>query len=274
MSAITRFLPRRALSRWVGYLVTRSLPQPLNTWVIRAFAKHYRIKLEDAEKPVSEYANLGDFFVRGLKPGLRPLGSTWAVHPSDSVISVAQSITAQLQFVQAKGLDYPISHILPEPEAVKNLIGGFSITYYLCPTDYHRVHSPVTGVIRKVWHLAGDLWPVNSWSLANVRTLFGVNERVVLDIETDRGMVHVVFVGATNVGQISLRCLPSLRTNLSGLETVRRDFSLGTPVQKGEELGCFHMGSTVVVFYPAQAQGPSQISTWLGKQVVVRGDFF
>lgn len=250
MSAITRILPKRRLSRWVGQLVHWQGPRWLVTITIEVFAWWYNIDLNEAEKPVSEYPSLGEFFVRRLKSGIRPIAPTWAVHPADSRITQAYPIDDGT-LIQAKGITYKLSDFTQDPECQKKWAGGFFITYYLCPTDYHRVHSPVDGNVTDVRYMPGQLWPVNEWSTTNVPDLFSVNERMLVEIETDLGPVGVVFVGATNVGHICLSFDESFHGNQKGPHIFRHQkYTPEIPVHKGAELGMFRMGSTVVMLYP------------------------
>lgn len=278
---ILYLLPKNSLSRLVGFLVHLQLPRPLATWSIRTFGNFYKINLSEAEKPPEAYKSIGDFFVRRLKEGLRPLGAGPVVHPADSRISQAAAIT-EGKLVQAKGKMYSLQGLLcadDEAEVLKKYQGGFFATYYLCPTDYHRVHSPVTGAITSVTHVPGALWPVNEWSVGRIEELFCVNERVIIEIQTESGPVTVVMVGATNVGKMSLSFEPQILSNQSHVKSPQRIvYSPQKPVKKGDELGAFHMGSTVVMVYSAgvlAAQGLSvtELSQWHGKAVRVREDF-
>lgn len=250
MSAITKFLPRNHLSYFVGKLVHWRGPRIWADFSIRIFAKIFNIDLNEAEKPVAEYPSIGEFFVRKLKPGLRPIAHTAAVHPTDSQISQYGRIHNG-QMIQAKGREYYVQDLLANPEAAKTYNNGYFITYYLCPTDYHRVHSPVSGLITKVTHVPGELWPVNKWSVENVHDLFSVNERIIVEIASDYGPVAVVFVGATNVGQIVLSFDESFRGNQLTLSKTRVvEYKTPIPVERGDELGMFRMGSTIVMVYP------------------------
>ncbi|MBC7371768.1 MAG: phosphatidylserine decarboxylase [Bdellovibrionaceae bacterium] len=250
MSAITKFLPRNHLSYFVGKLVQWRGPAIWAQITIQWFAKMYNINLEEAEFPVSGYPSLGDFFVRKLKAGRRPVANATVVHPADSQISQHGEIRDGGFLIQAKGRDYLVRELLANSEAQIKYQGGYFITYYLCPTDYHRVHSPVDGVIQKVTHIPGELWPVNKWSVENIHDLFSVNERIVVEIATEVGPVAVVFVGATNVGKIELSFDPSFVGNQFTLMK-NRIVEYRTPIEikKGEELGMFRMGSTVVMVY-------------------------
>jgi phosphatidylserine decarboxylase len=161
MSSITRFLPKNHLSYIVGQLVHLKLPSFLNQLIIKNFAKAYHINLDEAEFPVEHYPSLGEFFIRRLKAGLRPIGSTWALHPADAVITQAAQIT-QGRLIQAKNKTYSLQSFTKRDDALEVYGDGCFLTYYLCPTDYHRVHAPVSGEIKKVTYIPGALWPVNS----------------------------------------------------------------------------------------------------------------
>lgn len=250
MSAITKFLPRNHLSYLVGKLVHWRGPRIWAEVTIRVFAKIYNINLDEAEKPVSGYPSLGEFFVRKLKAGVRPVAkAAAAVHPADSQISQSGRIHGG-KLVQAKGKDYSVQDLLANSEAMKTYQNGFFITYYLCPTDYHRVHSPVSGLITKVTHIPGELWPVNKWSVENIHDLMSVNERIVVEIASDYGPASVVFVGATNVGQIELSFDPSFRGNQLNMSKNRVvEYKTPIAIEKGEELGMFRMGSTIIMVY-------------------------
>jgi phosphatidylserine decarboxylase len=251
MSAITKFLPRNHLSYIVGKLVHWRGPQVWAELSIRLFAKIYSINLKEAEKPVSEYPSLGEFFVRRLRPGLRPLAVTAAaVHPADSQISQSGRIHSG-RLIQAKGKEYFVQDLLANSEATKTYQNGFFITYYLCPTDYHRVHAPVSGLVTKVTHIPGELWPVNKWSVENIHDLMSVNERIIVEMASDFGPVSVVFVGATNVGQIELSFDNSFHGNQLTLSKTRVvEYKTPIPIEKGQELGMFRMGSTIIMVYP------------------------
>lgn len=249
-------IPKNLLSRCVGWLVHLELPLWVRARVIELFAKKYRINLEEAEHPISSYKSIGDFFTRRLKEGIRPVAPAPYVHPADSLISESAAIE-QGTLIQAKGLTYTADEFLgSKEEASLYQSGGAFITYYLCPTDYHRVHSPVKGHIWRIRHIPGTLWPVNSWSVGRIRNLFSRNERVVVNISTPRGsQMALVMVGATNVGMISMDGVwKGLRTNNPMVSKSReQSFSKPLSVDKGQELGIFHMGSTVIILLSQEA---------------------
>lgn len=295
MAVITRYLPRKILSRWVGFLVHLKLPLIVRWPVMWLFARAYKINLAEAEKPLRDYPSLGEFFVRGLKPHVRPLGDHSLLHCADSVVTQI-GLIHQATAVQAKGKIYSLAQILGESEIrqvrgapsldvmpsqdsslVSKLEGGLFLTYYLCPTDYHRVHAPADGEIVRVKYIPGDLWPVNEWSTHHVSELFCLNERMVIEMKTSQGPLVLVLVGATNVGFIELAFDASLKAN-QGQPARERKYAPTVKVKKGEELGRFRMGSTVVAFLSPEwvAQFPNIVETQsrlLGSPVNVRSNF-
>ncbi len=234
------------------------------------FAKAYNINLQEAEFSIENYQSLGEFFIRKLKPGVRPIGNTWALHPADAVITQAARIQSG-NLIQAKNKTYSVTQFTADESALKKWDNGIFLTYYLCPTDYHRVHSPVSGTIRKVVHIPGALWPVNAWSTENIQELFSINERVFVEIETDRGLVGVMFVAATNVGQIIL----SFDSEIVGNQFVKTKIekAYSHKINKGDELGAFRMGSTVVMLYAKGVLPIENVDPLLGLASRVNSSF-
>lgn len=235
-----------------------TLPEPLGSWSVKTFANTYNINLSEAEKDVSEYKNIGDLFTRRLKPSVRPLSSEPIVHCADSKIS-QYGLIKDNTMIQAKGKDYSLKEMTQNEKAESLWNNGTFITYYLCPTDYHRVHSPVSGTIKRITYIPGALWPVNEWSVNNIPKLFSINERVSVEIETPQGIVNLIMVGATNVGKMTLSFDPEIITNQGIKEILRKEYNL--PIQKGDEVGTFHMGSTVVMIYPPGMVDVSRIQS-------------
>ena len=242
-------LPKNDLSHWVGRLVHRPLPEPVGRKSVELFAKYYGINLSEAEHPIDHYKTIGELFTRRLKPGARPIGEG-VVHPADAAINEAGTID-NLTLVQAKGLDYTVPELIRGQHFSPDFEGGSFLTYYLCPTDYHRVHAPVDGEIIWSCHVPGELWPVNDWSVRNVPRLFAINERVVVIIQTPKGKAALVMVAATNVGNMSMSFDASINTKFRGPERHAKEHTYQPPlrIRRGDEIGVFHMGSTVVMLY-------------------------
>lgn len=252
---LLKFVPKRLLSRLVGFLVHLPLPYPLSLMTMIWFARRYRIALDEAEKPIRDYKSIGQLFTRKLRPGLRPIQGSW-VHPVDARLTSFGSITSD-QLIQAKGRNYSLNRFLADPKAQAVFHGGTYMTYYLCPTDYHRIHSPFNFFVEKTIHIPGQLWPVNNMSVDRVSELFGVNERVIVhgqaEVDGKKFAASLVLVGATNVGQMSLAFDKSVITNRFFSSVSTNNYSPPLLLRTGDELGTFHMGSTVILCVSAKA---------------------
>jgi phosphatidylserine decarboxylase len=217
---------------------------------MRAFARRYGIDL--GESPGLEaYRSFGEFFARPLRPGLRPIapGAEVVVSPVDGVVSET-GLAEGGRLVQAKGIDYPAAALLADEALARRLEGGAYATLYLSPRDYHRIHFPLGGAIVGWRYVPGRLWPVNPASVRTVHGLFAVNERLVTVLDTPLGRCAVVAVGATVVGRVHPYYDPSVpHTNRAGAVPSRRDYETPLPVEKGQELGAFEMGSTVILLF-------------------------
>jgi phosphatidylserine decarboxylase len=249
LDLVMPFLPKRTLSHWVGRCVHYRLPPPLARKSVAFFAKMYQIDLAEAELPLEQYPTIGALFTRRLKPGARPIGQG-PVHPADALIIESGPI-AQGTLLQCKGRTYALAELLCNAEVAADFEHGSFLTYYLCPTDYHRVHSPVEGTVMWSCHVPGEQWPVNAWGVKTVANLFCVNERVITLIQTPPGKVVVVMVAATNVGNITMSYDRTVCTTGRGTPrgVTARPYQPPKPLGKGEELGIFHMGSTVIVLF-------------------------
>jgi phosphatidylserine decarboxylase len=251
MDLLIPVLPKNDLSHAVGRIVHAPLPGALGRKSVELFARYYDINLDEAEHKLEMYPSIGALFTRKLRDGVRPLGSSHVVHPADAVITEAGTIH-QNALIQAKGRTYSVQGLLGGGPYQENFDGGAFATYYLCPTDYHRVHSPVDGKI--IWsnHIPGALWPVNGWSTEKIPNLFNVNERIVTVIETEgRKLVALVMVAATNVGNMTMAYDSSISSRIRKGERKPhpKNYEPGLPIRRGDEIGVFHMGSTVVMLY-------------------------
>lgn len=245
---ILKFLPRKCISRIAGKIAFFQFFSFIQIKINSAYASYFKIDLSEAELSLDKYPSLGEFFIRKLKTDARPIQSDFCIHPADSVVSQQDEIKNN-QLIQAKGITYSVQELIGEKiengiEVNSKFEDGYFLTYYLSPKDYHRVHSPVTGVITKINYISGDLWPVNQWSVLNIPNVFNLNERVYVEIKTTHGPVGVVFVGATNVGSIKLA-----KYDIRPSKVNYQLNDLNIPVAIGEELGMFRMGSTIVMLY-------------------------
>lgn len=241
-------IPKNIVSYVFGLLAAFEFPQPLQIKINTYFSNLFAINLNEADRELSQYHSLNAFFTRKLKNGLRPIAEG-VVHPADSKLTQFARIK-EGTLIQAKGFSFHLNEFLGQSPYYQRLKDGYFFTYYLCPTDYHRVHSPVEGRVLQSLYLPGQLWPVNDWSVNKINNLFAVNERVVTFIDTDRGLCALVMVGATNVGKMTLSFDCEVTTN-QFLNRTRKEtvYDPQIPLQKGDEVGTFHMGSTVVMIY-------------------------
>jgi phosphatidylserine decarboxylase len=252
--ALQRALPARLLGRAV-YAMTRSRNRILKDLLIRGFTRLYDVNTAEAEKPVpGGYATFNDFFTRALASGARPVDADpgTVVSPADGRIQQIGRIRDG-QILQVKGLEYRVADLLgDDAEAAARYRDGTFVTIYLAPWNYHRVHVPVAGRITDMTHVPGELWSVNATTAARVPRLFARNERLVCHGEAGFGRFAVVLVGALNVGSISTawagEVLP--RTERSVKRWRYEGSGYGTALGKGDVLGQFNMGSTVILLFP------------------------
>jgi phosphatidylserine decarboxylase len=242
------WVPKRLLSRATGLGMRVPLPKPLAAVMVPVFAGFFKIIAEEAEHPAGSYRSLDAFFTRRLKDGLRPVQGMF-VHPVDGKLT-EQGTVANGQLIQAKGWTYSLAEFLGDEALAQAYEGGQYYTYYLCPADYHRVHSPAAGEMVTARHIPGLLWPVNEWSVTNIRRLFCLNERVAMNFQSEQGRWSLVMVGATNVGHMSVTLDPSIITNRWMWHApTDRQYTPPIPVKPGDELGMFHLGSTVICIF-------------------------
>ncbi len=244
--------PRYWLTALV-YRISRIRTPSIKDFLITRFVQLYGIDTSDVQRDVpAGFATLNDFFTRELEDGARPIDQTPAaiVAPVDGTVSSAGMISGHHVF-QAKGLDYALEDLLAtDLQQVRHYVDGAYATLYLAPYNYHRVHSPVDGRIVAARYVPGDLFSVNAATVAHVTGLFRRNERLILHMETEHGPAVLILVGALNVGSISTPWSGEVRPKKHGVvETISLD---GGPdvLRKGDLIGWFNMGSTVIVLLP------------------------
>lgn len=249
--------PQHALSRLVGALAAsriRWISQPF----IRIFSNVFNISLNEyqADK-VSEFKSFNDFFTRALLPDARPIDDTEnaIVSPVDGEVSQAMPITGDAVF-QAKGHDYSLMTLLGgDEENAKPFQDGLFSTIYLSPSDYHRIHMPCDGTLTKMIYIPGDLFSVNQATTRNVPNLFARNERLVCFFETEFGEMAMVLVGAMIVASIETVWSGNVtpprgkRTFTWHYPVTEKDGIKPIKINKGDEMGRFKLGSTVVCVF-------------------------
>lgn len=220
------------LRRFVGSALSRrAIP-----WFIR----HYNIELRDVAGDVSDYRTLGEFFARQLRQGARPI-EDGITSPTDGLVREIGRLDGHHRLL-VKGALFDLTQLVQDPHLAEELSGGHVVTVYLSPRDYHRIHAPVDCRPERVWRIPGKLFPVNPASTKAIPGLLAQNERVVTRFSTPMGPFAMVMVGACGVGTIHLRYAASRGGRL--------ELMPDRAYRRGEEIGHFALGSTVVVLFP------------------------
>ena len=243
-------IPKQALTVLAGKLAS-ARAGGLTTRVIRWFVGRYGVNMAEAANPdIASYPSFNEFFTRPLKPGARPLADADYICPVDGAISQFGRIERD-QIFQAKGHSYS-THALVGGDrdlAIQFQDGEFA-TLYLSPRDYHRIHMPCDGRLTRMIYIPGDLFSVNPVTARGVPGLFARNERVVCVFENDAGPFVLTLVGATIVGSMATVWHGQVNPPRPG--TIKEwDYAPGEVVlKKGDEMGRFLLGSTVVMLFP------------------------
>ena len=252
MSAVTyataqilRVLPRARIGRAIGRLADRRWSGPVGRAVVGLYTRMYDVRLDECDQN-GGWASFDAFFTRELRDGARDVDPdpTAIVSPADGSIESMGTIEADGTFL-VKGRPYSVAELVGDEQEARRFVGGQGCVVYLSPRDYHRVHAPVGGTIRRIRSMPGDYYPVNAIGMRHVANLFCRNRRVAIEIDGDdprRGRTTVVMVVAMIVGRITT----------VGIE--ERDVPLGDHVfdpplrvARGDEIGIFHLGSTAVL---------------------------
>lgn len=265
-------LPQHAVTRFM-HAFARVRTRPVKDLQIRWFLGRYGIDLGEAAEPdPAAYGDLNAFFTRALRPGARPLCEDPAsvLAPADGAVSAFGTLLEDT-LVQAKGHRYTVGELLADPTLAPRYRDGNYLTVYLSPRDYHRVHMPVSGQLIEMRYVPGRLFSVNDRTSRLVPRLFARNERVVARFDTEAGEMALVLVGALIVGGLETVWSGPLTPPHGALGLARTYPSTGPGaihLGRGEEMGRFNMGSTVItLFQRGQVAWDAGIS--LGARVLV-----
>ncbi len=246
--------PQHALSRTVGMLADCKQPQVKDAF-IKWFIDRYNVDMNEAAKEnPSDFACFNDFFTRELKPGIRPIADDKEIIacPVDGAISQLGEVIHGKIF-QAKGQQFSLIDLLGGDAArAKPFMGGKFATIYLSPKDYHRIHMPFAGTLREMIYVPGKLFSVNPVTAEKVPGLFARNERLVTIFDTEFGPMAVVLVGAMIVAAIETVWSGQVAPPARKLKVTEYPAEPTAPIQlnKGDEMGRFKLGSTVVLVFP------------------------
>ncbi len=246
-------LPKRALTAYAGWRARREAGAR-TTKLIRWFVAKYGVDMSEAAEPdIARYASFNEFFTRALKPGARPLAAADLICPVDGAISQCGAI-ANGQIFQAKGHAYTTTALVGGDAALAApFADGAFATLYLSPKDYHRIHMPCDGRLRRMIHVPGDLFSVNPLTARGVPGLFARNERVVCVFDGAHGPFVLTLVGATIVGSMATVWHGVVNPPRSGALREWRYDDRAITLKQGDEMGRFLLGSTVVLLFPTPA---------------------
>jgi len=247
-------LPHRLLSR-IMHRLMRIRFKPIKNFTLKRMIKKFNINLDEASSSdFDDYPHFNAFFTRELKPGARPVDAS-----ADSVVSPVDGVISQIgqinkdEILQAKGHHYTIKDLLAS-SLDSDYINGQFVTIYLSPRDYHRLHAPVKCEIKAMRHVPGRLFSVADWTTQKIPRLFARNERLVNTLHTPFGKMAYVYVGAILVSSIETVCngviTPPYASQVTDLQPQGK-----TQYLKGEEMGRFNMGSTVIMLFPEDSIG-------------------
>jgi phosphatidylserine decarboxylase len=251
-AALQKILPKHALSRLTGFLAASENPA-LKNFLIKLFAKHFQVDLSEAKiENAEDFKSFNDFFTRELKQGSREISRApnTIASPADGAISEIGDIELG-SIMQAKGQSYSLMALLAgDSELCNHVLGGKFATIYLSPKDYHRVHMPIDGTLRKMTYVPGELFSVNQATANTIPGLFARNERLICEFESTHGPFIMILVGAMIVASIETVWAGEVAPVKPRLKTTRYDNLGEVHLKKGEEMGRFQLGSTVILLFP------------------------
>lgn len=245
-------LPKHMLSEAMHWFMQVETPWIKNN-TIKLLSKVYKIDVSEAlEEDITAYPHFNAFFTRALKSDARPIdedANSW-VSPADGLISQSSSIEKN-RIIQAKCHDYTVEALVGgDIEYAKKFHNGETAVIYLSPKDYHRVHMPVDAKLLSMTYVPGDLFAVNPATVRNIDGLFARNERVVIRFENEHGPFCLILVGAIFVGSMETvwegKITPDYEPLIKHWDYAEKNLTF----DKGEEIGRFNMGSTVVLLTP------------------------
>lgn len=257
MRTLTQYLlPHKIISK-IAYFTSNCKITCVKNYLIGYFLKRYNVNMSEAiqEDPFA-YETYNKFFTRQLKPACRPIDQN-----PDSIVCPADGAIAQIgkihnsQILQAKGHNFSVQDLFGGMDALAApFINGNFATVYLAPKDYHRIHMPLTGKLKKMLYIPGKLFSVNTHAAENIPGVFARNERVVAIFETEVGEMALVLVGAMIVGSIETSWAGTIcPPHSKNIQAWNYENMPAVEIAKGCEMGLFKLGSTVIVLFGLDA---------------------
>lgn len=239
-------VPKGPVARAMGAFARTRLPGAMQRSLLRWYVWKYQVDLSECEGTLEDYPSLVDFFTRALRPGVRPVDAApeAVVSPVDGKVYTVGTVRGGT-FEQSPGFASSVAELCGGEHPFE---GGAYAVIYLSPRDYHRVHTPREGIVRRFSYLPGRLWPVFPAATRKIHDLFARNERVVTWLDTDLGEVVVAMIGAFGVGR--MRVVYTELVSNEGKPATTGHISPPLALGRAEELGRFEMGSTVILLFP------------------------
>ncbi len=243
---LTNRIPRRLATRFMGWY--SRIESPLLTRLSIALWRLFASDLDLSEARGQPFNSLRDCFIRELQPGARSIDTreTVVCSPCDAIVGSC-GVVENGQVFQAKGFPYAIADLIPNPRLQRQYEGGIYVTLRLKSSMYHRFHAPLDCRVDKVTYISGDTWNVNPIALRHIENLYCKNERAVVQLHTDQpdSSITLVPVAAILVASLKLHCLEdALDMHYRG----PNDIACSARYARGEEMGYFQHGSTIIVF--------------------------
>ena len=231
-----KLIPTKFLGSIVHLVTSTSHPKFLVRILCKWFAKKYNIDTNILSRPFDKYNSLLDFFIREPGEGIRPVcpGTDEIASPVDALVTAAGTAKSE-EIILVKGSNCTINQLVQKNHS--EYIGGDYVMLYLSPGDFHRIYSPIDGVVSRSWFIDGKLWPVFPKFVEKNPLTFCKNKRIITEISSDIGKIMVVKVGAMNVGRIPVN--HAMPYSPEEKKTYK----------KGEEIGRFEFGSTVILLF-------------------------
>jgi len=237
------------ISQYFGKFAKTEFPEFIQKFINNAYVKILKLDMSEFRNP-KFYKSLNDLFTRELAiPRQINNNENIFISPADSYVTQCGKLKKEL-LLQIKGMEYSVEEMLTYNCAnnFKRVKNGSYMNFYLSPKDYHRYHAPIDFKVNKLIHVPGKLYPVNIKYLNKQIDLFIENERVILECESNEKLFYMVFVGALNVGQMVFEFEPEVETNIDAKEVKIYEYE-NKQIRKGDCLGYFKMGSTVVMVW-------------------------
>lgn len=251
---LQHLLPHKLFSKIAQCCADCKVPW-IKNYLINYFLARYNVNMSESieENPLA-FPSYNDFFTRRLKPELRPIAKDLnaLVSPADGALAQFGHINND-KIIQAKGHTYSVFDLLAGDNTYKHFIDGDFATIYLAPKDYHRVHMPYSGKLLKMIYIPGCLFSVNTHAAENIPNVFARNERVACIFNTDIGPMAVVLVGAMIVGGMETVWAGSITPPHHKKIAVTDYSNENITLAKGEEMGLFKLGSTVIMLFGKNA---------------------